>query len=129
MPRKIVATDKAPKAIGPYSQGNILECKQLVFVSGQIAIDPATGIMSQGNITEQTHQVLKNVAAILEAAGSGLDKVVKTTVYLKNFDDFQAMNEVHMHYFSKNFPARATCEVARLPKDALVEIEAIGYIE
>jgi 2-iminobutanoate/2-iminopropanoate deaminase len=79
--------------------------------------------------TEQTHRVLKNVTAVLEAAGSGLERVVKTTVYLKNFDDFQAMNDVHMQYFSKDFPARATCEVARLPKDALVEIEAIGYIE
>lgn len=129
MPRKIVATDKAPKAIGPYSQGNILESKQLVFVSGQIAIDPATGIMSQGDITEQTHRVLKNITAILEAAGSGLDRVVKTTVYLKNFDDFQVMNEIYMQYFSKDFPTRATVEVVRLPKDALVEIEAIGYIE
>jgi 2-iminobutanoate/2-iminopropanoate deaminase len=129
MPRKIIATEKAPKAIGPYSQGNILECKQLVFVSGQIAIDPATGIMSQGDITEQTHRVLKNVTAIIEAAGSGLDRVVKTTVYLKNFDDFQAMNEVYMQYFSKDFPTRATVEVVRLPKDALIEIEAIGYIE
>ena len=129
MPRKIVATEKAPKAIGPYSQGNILECKQLVFVSGQIAIDPATGIMSQGDITEQTHRVLKNVTAILEAAGSSLDRVVKTTVYLKNFDDFQVMNEIYMQYFSKDFPTRATVEVVRLPKDALVEIEAIGYIE
>ena len=129
MPRTIVATDQAPKAIGPYSQGNVLECKRLVFVSGQIAIDPATGILSDGDITEQTHRVLKNVAAVLKAAGCGLDQVVKTTVYLKNMDDFKAMNDVHMQYFSKDFPARATCQVARLPKDALVEIEAIGYIE
>jgi 2-iminobutanoate/2-iminopropanoate deaminase len=129
MPRQIIATDKAPKAIGPYSQGNILEFKKLVFVSGQVAIDPATNVMIDGDITAQTHRVLKNVTAVLEAAGCSLERVVKTTVYLKDMNDFQAMNDVHMQYFSKDFPARAACQVARLPKDALVEIEAIGYLE
>lgn len=129
MPRKIVVTDKAPIAIGPYSQGNILECRQLVFVSGQIAIDPATGAMIDGDITAQTHRVFNNIAAILEAAGSGLDRVAKMTVYLKDMNDFQAMNGVQAQYFAKDFPARAACEAARLPKDALVEIEAIGYID
>jgi 2-iminobutanoate/2-iminopropanoate deaminase len=129
MPRTIIVTDKAPKAIGPYSQGNILEFKKLIFVSGQIAIDPATGVMIDGDITAQTHRVLKNVTAVLEAAGCSLDRVVKTTVYLKDMNDFQAMNDVHMQYFSKDFPARAAMQAARLPKDALVEIEAIGYLD
>jgi 2-iminobutanoate/2-iminopropanoate deaminase len=129
MPRQIIVTDKAPKAIGPYSQGNILEFKKLVFVSGQVAIDPATNVMIDGDITAQTHRVLKNVTAVLEAAGCSLERVVKTTVYLKDMNDFQAMNDVHMQYFSKDFPARAACQVARLPKDALVEIEAIGYLD
>jgi 2-iminobutanoate/2-iminopropanoate deaminase len=129
MPRTIVVTDKAPKAIGPYSQGNILEFKKLIFVSGQIAIDPATGVMIDGDITAQTHRVLKNVTAVFEAAGCSLDRVVKTTVYLKDMNDFQAMNDVHMQYFSKDFPARAAMQAARLPKDALVEIEAIGYLD
>jgi 2-iminobutanoate/2-iminopropanoate deaminase len=129
MPRKIVVTDNAPKAIGPYSQGNILEFKRLIFVSGQIAIDPATGRLIEGDITAQTHRVLQNVTGVLEAAGCSLDKVVKTTVYLKDLNDFKAMNEVHFQYFSKDFPARAACQVARLPLDALVEIEAIGYLD
>lgn len=129
MPRTIVATDKAPRAIGPYSQGNIVEFKKLIFVSGQIAIDPATNTMIEGDITVQTHRVLQNVKAVLEAAGCSLDRVCKTTVFLKDMNDFQAMNEVHMQYFSKDFPARAAVQAARLPKDALVEIEAIGYLD
>jgi 2-iminobutanoate/2-iminopropanoate deaminase len=129
MPKRIIATESAPKALGPYSQGNVVECKKLVFTAGQVAIDPAIGKISASGIAEQTHQVLKNLKAILEAAGSGLDMVLKTTVYLKNLDDFKAMNEVYQQYFTTDCPARSAAEVARLPLDALVEIEAIGYVE
>jgi len=119
-----VKTDKAPKAIGPYSQAII--GGGLVFASGQIPIDPATGELNIGSIEEQTRQVLKNLAAVLEAAGSSLDMVVKTTVFLKDMDEFSRMNQVYGEVFRAPFPARATVQAARLPKDVRVEIEAIA---
>lgn len=129
MSKKIVATEHAPKALGPYSQGVVLtECKNLVFSSGQVAIDPATGKLVEGDVVAQTHQVFKNLNAILTAAGSGLKNVVKTTVFLKNMDDFKAMNEVYASYFDGNFPARSTVQVVKLPLDVAVEIEVIAYV-
>ena len=123
--KQAIITDKAPGAIGPYSQG--VQTSSLVFTSGQIPIDPATGDFVGDSIREQTKQVLKNVQAVLEAAGSSLDKVLKMTVFLKNMEDFGAMNEVYAGFFTEGkFPARSAIEVARLPKDALVEIEAIA---
>jgi 2-iminobutanoate/2-iminopropanoate deaminase len=126
--KKIIATDKAPKAIGPYSQANVIDCRQLVFVSGQVPIDPAVGKIVAQEIVGQSHQVIKNVKSILEAAGSSLDKVVRITVYLQSLEDFKAMNEIYTAYFKENFPARSTFQVARLPLDALIEIDAIGYV-
>ncbi len=120
-----IITDKAPGAIGPYSQG--IQTSSLVFTSGQIPLDPTTGEFAGATIREQTTQVLKNVQAVLEAAGSSLDKVIKTTVFLKDMNDFGAMNEIYAGFFTEGkFPARSAIEVARLPKDALVEIEAIA---
>lgn len=125
--RKIVATDKAPAAIGPYSQANVLG--NLVLSSGQIPLDPATGEIVGTTIEEQTHQVLKNVKEVVEAAGSSMDKVLKTTVFIKNMDDFAKMNAVYAEYFTEgSYPSRSAVEVARLPKDVLVEIETIAYI-
>lgn len=125
--KEIVATDRAPRAIGPYSQA--VRSGNLLFVSGQIPIDPATGEFVAGGIIEQTEQVLKNVSAILEAAGAGLQQVIKTTVFLADMDDFTAMNEVYGGFFGENPPARATVQAARLPRDARVEIEAIAVID
>ena len=125
--KEIVATEHAPRAIGPYSQA--IRSGSLLFASGQIPIDPATGEFVAGGITEQTEQVLKNVSAILEAAGTGLQQVVKTTVFLADMDDFTAMNEVYGRFFGENPPARATVQAARLPRDARVEIEAIAVID
>ncbi len=119
-----IATTDAPRAIGPYSQG--VKAGGFVFVSGQVAIDPATNQLIQGDIRAQTERVLKNVSAILEAAGSSLDQVVKTTVFLKNMEDFVPMNEVYATFFGAEPPARATVEASKLPKDMLVEIEAIA---
>ncbi len=119
-----VSTSDAPRAIGPYSQG--VKAGGFVFVSGQVAIDPATNQLIEGDIRAQTERVLKNVAAILEAAGSSLDQVVKTTVFLKNMEDFAPMNEVYATFFAAEPPARATVEASKLPKDMLVEIEAIA---
>ena len=124
--REPVQTDKAPAAIGPYSQA--IRAGGFVFASGQIPIDPATGEFVQGGIAEQTEQVLKNLAALLEAAGSGLDKVVKTTVFLADMKEFAQMNEVYAKYFTAAPPARATVAVAGLPRDARVEIEAIALL-
>ncbi|MBR0598307.1 RidA family protein [Sinanaerobacter chloroacetimidivorans] len=125
--RKIVSTTAAPAAIGPYSQGNIFG--NLIFTSGQVPLDPATGEIVGTNIEEQTEQVLKNVKAILEAAGTSMDKVLKTTVFIKNMNDFAAMNAVYAKYFTEgSYPSRSAVEVARLPKDVLVEIETIAYI-
>lgn len=123
--KTIISTTAAPAAIGPYSQGT--EDGNLVFTSGQLPIDVATGAFAEGGIEAQTRQSLTNVKAVLEAAGSGMGKVIKTTVYLKDMNDFVAMNGVYAEFFSEgNFPSRSAVEVARLPKDALVEIEAIA---
>jgi 2-iminobutanoate/2-iminopropanoate deaminase len=122
--RQAVATQKAPQAIGPYSQA--IKANGLVFVSGQIPIDPATGQVIQGDIVAQTERVLKNLGEILAAAGSSLDRVVKTTVFLKNMGEFASMNEVYGRFFGKEPPARTTVEAARLPKDALLEVDVIA---
>ncbi|HEY6464377.1 MAG TPA: RidA family protein [Candidatus Acidoferrales bacterium] len=119
-----VSTEHGPKAIGPYSQA--IKANGFVFVSGQVAFDPATGAIVEGAIARQTERVIENLKAILEAAGSGLNKVVKTTVFLKDMNDFAAMNEVYGRYFQTPPPARATVEVARLPRDVRVEIEVIA---
>lgn len=122
---KKVETNKAPQAIGPYSQGIIVN--NMFYSSGQIPLTPE-GEMVQGDIKAQTHQVFQNLKAVLEAAGASLDTVVKTTVFLKNMDDFATMNEVYSEYFTNHKPARSCVEVARLPKDALVEIEVVALI-
>jgi 2-iminobutanoate/2-iminopropanoate deaminase len=119
-----VSTEHGPKAIGPYSQA--IKANGFVFVSGQVAFDPATGAIVEGAIARQTERVIENLKAILEAAGSGLNKAVKTTVFLKDMNDFVAMNEVYARYFTTSPPARATVEVARLPRDVRVEIEVIA---
>ncbi len=122
--KKEIATDNAPKAIGPYSQGILWN--DLIFASGQIPVNPANGEIPAG-IKEQTKQVLENVSAILKSSGSSIENVIKTTVFIKNMNDFAEMNAVYETYFIKPFPARSTVEVARLPKDVLVEIEVIAY--
>ena len=126
--KKAVQTDAAPKALGPYSQAIV--ANGMVFCAGQIPLDPGTGDLVAGGITEQTHQVLKNLRAVLMAAGSDLDRAVKTTVFLKSMDSFVAMNEVYgrSEYFGANPPARSTVEVARLPRDVLVEIEVVALV-
>ncbi len=124
--RKVVSTDKAPSAIGPYAQANILG--NIIITSGQIPIDPATGALVEGGIEEQTRQVFSNLKAVLEAAGSGLDKIIKTTCFMDNMADFAKMNEVYAEYFVGEYPSRSAVEVAKLPKDALIEIEAIAYL-
>lgn len=122
--KKEIATENAPKAIGPYSQGILWN--DLIFASGQIPVNPATSEIPNG-IKEQTTQVLKNVSAILESEGSSIKNVIKTTVFIKDMNDFVQMNEVYESFFQKPFPARSTVEVARLPKDVLVEIEVIAH--
>jgi 2-iminobutanoate/2-iminopropanoate deaminase len=124
--KKAVQSDAAPKALGPYSQAIV--AGGMVYCAGQIPLDPATGDLVPGGIAEQTHQVLKNLRAVLKAAGSDLDRAVKTTVFLKSMDSFVAMNEVYgrPEYFGANPPARSTVEVARLPRDVLVEIEVVA---
>ncbi|MCU1296418.1 MAG: endoribonuclease [Acidobacteriaceae bacterium] len=122
--REVVSTKDAPQAIGPYSQA--VKANGFVFVSGQVAIDPATQQVISGDVAAQTDRVLKNVSEILEASGSGLGKVVRSTVFLKNMSEFTAMNEVYGKYFSSAPPARSTVEVSRLPKDVLVEIDVIA---
>jgi len=122
--REVIATPDAPQAIGPYSQA--IKAAGLVFCSGQIALDPAKGELVGGNVGQQTERVLKNLAAVLGAAGSGLERVVKTTVFLRNMGDFAAMNEVYGRYFKTVPPARSTVEAARLPRDVLVEIDVIA---
>jgi 2-iminobutanoate/2-iminopropanoate deaminase len=121
-----ISTPDAPKAIGPYSQA--ICAAGMVFVSGQVAIDPATAELIPGDITRQTEQVLKNLAAILKTAGSGLDQVVRSTVYLKTMNDFAAMNEVYARHFPAPHPARSTVAAAALPKNALVEIDVIALL-
>ena len=126
--RKIVSTKKAPAAIGPYSQANIFG--NLVFTSGQVPLVPETGAIVAGGIEEQTEQSLSNVKAILEEAGSSMEKVLKTTVFIKDMNDFAKVNGVYAKFFTEgSFPSRSAVEVARLPKDVLVEIETIAYIE
>jgi 2-iminobutanoate/2-iminopropanoate deaminase len=122
--REIIATAQAPQAIGPYSQA--IRAQGLIFTSGQIPLDPATAQIAAGDISAQTDRVLKNLAAILQASGSSLEKVLRCTVFLKNMGDFAAMNEVYGRYFKQSPPARSTVEVARLPKDVLVEIDVIA---
>jgi 2-iminobutanoate/2-iminopropanoate deaminase len=121
--KNVVITDRGPKPIGPYSQA--VKANGFVFVSGQVALDPKTGQMVAGDIAQQTERALENLKAIVEASGTQLNHVVKTTVYLKNMDDFAAMNEIYARYFTLSPPARSTIQAARLPKDALVEIDVI----
>jgi len=122
--REVIATKEGPQAIGPYSQA--IRANGFIFVSGQVAIDPATQQVSSGDVAAQTDRVLQNLSAILKAGGSALEKVVRSTVFLKNMSDFAAMNEVYGRYFSSAPPARSTVEAARLPKDVLVEIDVIA---
>ena len=122
--REIISTKDAPQAIGPYSQA--VKANGFIFTSGQVAIDPANQQVIEGDVAAQTDRVLRNLSEILEAAGSGLGKVVRCTVFLKNMNDFAAMNGVYGKYFGSAPPARSTVEVARLPKDVLVEIDAIA---
>ena len=124
--RDAISTEAAPKAIGPYSQA--VRSGSLVFVSGQIPLDPVTGTMVDGDIAAQTHRVFANLRAILEAAGTSLDHVVRATVYLADMNDFAVVNEIYGTYFSSPAPARATVQAARLPKDARVEIDVIASL-
>lgn len=123
---KIVQTSNAPAAIGPYSQGVVVN--NLFYSSGQIPLTPE-GVMIEGDIQAQTHQVFQNLKAVLEAAGASLETVVKATVFIKNMDEFAQLNEVYAEYFNEHKPARSTVEVARLPKDALVEIEVVALVK
>lgn len=127
MKKQIISTDNAPKAIGPYSQA--VAWNGLVYLSGQIPLDPATGQLVEGGIAEQTVRVLDNLKAVLEASGSDLAHVLKTTVFLKDMGEFGAMNEIYGRYFSENPPARATVEAARLPRDVRVEIECVAAVK
>jgi 2-iminobutanoate/2-iminopropanoate deaminase len=124
--RDVVITEHAPQAIGPYSQA--IKAGGFIFVSGQIPIDPTTGLIAQSEVAAQTDRVLQNLKAILTAAGTSLDNVVKTTVFLKSMGDFAAMNEVYARFWKKAPPARSTVEVSRLPKDVLVEIDVIALV-
>lgn len=124
--KKIILTEKAPQAIGPYSQA--IEANGFLFTSGVIPIVPETGQLVTGTVEEQAEQAIGNLAALLNASGISLDNVVKTTVFIKNMDDFVKVNEVYAKYFTKEFPARSCVEVARLPKDVLIEIEAIATV-
>ena len=124
--KEVVITDRGPKPIGPYSQA--IKANGFLFLSGQVALDPKTGELQAGDIRRQTERTLENIKGILEAAGSNLHHVVKTTVYLKDINDFPAMNEVYGRYFTSAPPARSTLQVARLPKDALVEIEVSAIV-
>lgn len=121
--REVISTAKGPKAIGPYSQA--IKANGFIHTAGQIAFDPATGQIIQGDVTQQTARVLENLKAIVEAAGSSLANAVKATVYLQDMNDFAAMNEVYGRYFSQNPPARSTVEVSRLPRDVRVEIDLV----
>jgi len=129
MPKVIIKTNKAPKAIGPYSQAVKIEERSLIYTAGQIPIDPKTNELISGGVGRETRQVMENLKSILEAAGSGLSKVIKTTVFLSSMDDFAVMNEVYEQYFKEDPPARSTVEASRLPKGTRVEIEAVAYAE
>ncbi len=124
--KQVIATEKAPKALGPYSQAVVWN--GLAFLSGQIALDPATGQLIEGDVAAQTARVLDNLKSVLEAAGASLDQVLKTTVFLKDMGDFAKMNEVYGRYFAANPPARSTVEAARLPRDVRIEIDAIAWV-
>ncbi len=126
MKKKVIQTDKAPKAIGPYSQAIATEA--MIYTAGQIGLIPATGELIEGGVEEQTRQVLTNLSAVLEAAGSSISNVVKTTVFLKDMGDFPKMNSIYAEFFGENPPARSTVAVAGLPKGASVEIEAVALI-
>jgi len=128
MSLKKIYTDKAPKPIGAYSQAIVVDGKS-IYTAGQVAIDPATNQLVEGDIKTQTRQVLKNVEQVLKAAGSSMSSVFKTTVFLKDLGDFAAMNEVYAEFFSGSAPARSTVEVARLPRDMKVEIEVVALVE
>jgi 2-iminobutanoate/2-iminopropanoate deaminase len=128
MSLKKIYTDKAPKPIGPYSQAVVVDGR-FIYTAGQVAIDPVTNQLVQGDIKTQTRQVLKNIEEVLKAGGSSMNSVFKTTVFLKDFNDFAAMNEVYGEFFSHSAPARSTVEVARLPRDVKIEIEAVARVE
>ena len=124
--KKIVSTTNAPAAIGPYSQAVIIN--NMVYTSGVIPINPEDGTIVEGDIKKQAERVLKSLSALLKDSGSDLTKVVKTTVFIKNMEDFPIINEVYASYFTENYPARSCVEVARLPKDVLIEVEAVAYL-
>ncbi|MBL7777503.1 MAG: RidA family protein [Chitinophagales bacterium] len=124
MSKTVISTTEAPSAIGPYSQA--IKAGNMLFVSGQIPIDPATGQLISSTIEAETHRVMQNIGAILQAAGLGYEHIVKTGIFLKSMNDFAAVNEVYASYFTSDFPARETVEVARLPKDARVEISVVA---
>ena len=124
--KEIIMTEKAPAAIGPYSQA--VKYGNLIFTSGALGVDPATGAFVEGGIQAQTRQCLENLKAILEASGSSLQNVIKATVFIKDMNDFPKINEIYGQYFTEKQPGRSCVEVARLPKDGLIEIEAIAYI-
>lgn len=126
MTKKIINTKSAPQAIGPYSQAVLTD--QWLFISGQIPIDPANGQLVTGDIVKETERVMENIKGIIESAGGNLGNVAKTTVYLKNMADFPKVNEVYARYFTRDYPARATVEVSRLPKDVRIEMDAIALI-
>jgi 2-iminobutanoate/2-iminopropanoate deaminase len=124
--KEVIHSEKAPAALGPYSQA--IKVGNFIYTSGQVGIDPANGDLISWQLRDQVHQVFKNLQAVLEAAGASLQNVVKTTVFLAHMSDFAEMNSIYAEYFGENRPARSTVEVARLPKDALVEIEAVAII-
>ncbi len=124
--REAITTDAAPQAIGPYSQA--VRAGAFLFLSGQIPLDPRTGLLVDGDVASQTHQVMRNLGAVLAAAGASLDQVVRTTIYLTNLDDFATVNAIYGTYFEAPAPARATVQVVRLPRDAKVEIDAVAYL-
>lgn len=126
MEKKVIKTKEAPAAIGPYSQAIL--ANGIIYTSGQIPLDPESGEVVGGGIREQTQKVLRNLEAVLKAAGAGLNDVVKTTVFLRDMEDFTEMNSVYSLYFTGSFPARSAVQVARLPKDVMVEIEAVAFI-
>lgn len=126
MEKIIISTEKAPAAIGPYSQA--VKAGNLLYTSGMIPVVPSTGQVVEGGVTAQAEQVLTNLTELLASAGTSMDKVIKTTVFIKNMDDFAAINEVYKKYFTGDFPARSCVEVARLPKDVLIEIELVAIV-